>query len=122
MTTHQAINLDEKFDRFRDQWSPKIIAALNDYLLKIVRIEGEFVWHRHEDTDELFFVVDGAMHLELRDGVVALVAGDLYIVPKGVDHRPVAERECRILLMEPADTINTGDTGGPMTVDTPEWI
>ena len=122
MHAYQPIHLAEAFSRFTDQWSPKIIAALNDYHLKAVRIEGAFVWHAHADTDECFFVVDGEMRIEFRDGDVKLEAGDLYVVPRGIEHRPVAENECHVLVIEPSTTVNTGDAGGPMTVDAPEWL
>jgi mannose-6-phosphate isomerase-like protein (cupin superfamily) len=95
---------------------------LKDYHLKAVRIEGAFVWHRHAETDACFFVVAGSMRIEFRDGDVRLEAGDLYIVPRGVEHRPVAEHECRVLVIEPSTTVNTGDAGGPQTVNAPEWL
>jgi len=115
------INLREKFARFTEQWRPKIVADVNDYHVKLVRVQGEFVWHRHEDTDELFLVVQGRMTIKLRDGDVVLDEGELYVVPRGVEHKPVAEQEAHILLLEPVGTVNTGDAGGERTVQA-EWI
>ncbi|MEZ5357304.1 MAG: cupin domain-containing protein [Candidatus Zixiibacteriota bacterium] len=119
---YSSINIEEKFAAFTEQWRPKIIAQVNDYQIKIVRITGEFVRHRHEETDELFLVVKGAMRIEFRDGYVSLEEGELFVVPKGIEHRPVAERECLVLLIEPAGTINTGDSGGDMTAPNDAWI
>lgn len=109
------INLKEKLSLFTEHWSPKIIAQLNDYHLKLVKVMGEFVWHRHPKTDEVFLVVSGTLNIEMRDRTVTLQEGELYVVPKGVEHRPVAENECSILLVEPAWTVNTGDVGGGRT-------
>lgn len=118
----QPINLSQKFELFSDYWSPKVIGQLNDYHLKLAKIKGEFVWHKHDDTDEMFFVVSGEMSIELRDGSVELSSGDLFVVPKGVEHRPSASAECKILLIEPAGTLNTGDSGGELTVGNEEWV
>lgn len=115
------VNLAEKFAAFSDQWSPKIIAQVNDFDIRAVKVEGDFVWHRHDETDELFLVVDGTLKIEFRDGEVVLNAGELYVVPKGVEHQPIAERECQVLVIEPSETVNTGDTGGERTKQ-PEWI
>lgn len=109
---HQAINLQQKFNLFDKQWSPKIIAQMNDYHFKIVKLQGEFVWHDHPDTDEVFIILDGSMEIHLRDGKVTLNAGEMYVVPKGVEHKPYAAQECRVMLVEPAGTTNTGDDGG----------
>ncbi|MFH1068029.1 MAG: cupin domain-containing protein [Candidatus Glassbacteria bacterium] len=116
------INLAEKFTRFSDHWSPKIIAQVNDYHLKLGKIQGDFIWHSHADTDEVFIVIDGAMRIELRDGSVKLKAGEMFVVPKGVEHKPSAEKECRILLVELAGTVNTGGGGGDLTSDDNVWI
>lgn len=102
------INLLEKFALFDEQWSPHIIADLNDLHLKLAKIEGEFVWHKHDDTDELFFVVQGALVMHFRDKSVAVNAGELIVVPKGVEHKPQADEECLIMLIERAGTLNTG--------------
>lgn len=103
------INLAEKFAKFSDHWSPKIVARMNDYEFKLVKLQGEFVWHRHADTDEVFIVVDGEMTLHFRDGDVRLRAGEMFVVPKGVEHKPSAAAECRVMLVETAGTVNTGD-------------
>lgn len=113
--THDAINLREKLARFSDRWAPKVVAELNDYQFKLVKLEGEFVWHRHADTDEAFIVIDGRMAIELRDGRVELGPGEMYVVRKGVEHRPVAARECHVMLVEPRGVVNTGDAGGAYT-------
>jgi mannose-6-phosphate isomerase-like protein (cupin superfamily) len=110
-----AINLDERFARFTEQWTPKIVARLNDYEVKIVRVQGEFVWHTHDDTDELFLVLDGELTIQVRDGDVVLHPGELYVVPRGVEHCPKADREARAMLLEPVGVVNTGDAGGPLT-------
>jgi mannose-6-phosphate isomerase-like protein (cupin superfamily) len=111
----RGINLAERFSRFTEQWSPKVVARLNDYEIKIVRIQGEFVWHTHEDTDELFLVLAGELTIRLRDGDVVLSAGEMYVVPRGVEHRPVASDEVQAVLIEPTGVVNTGDAGGPLT-------
>jgi len=111
----EAINLDERFGRFTEQWSPKVIARLNDYEVKLVRLQGEFVWHDHPDTDELFLVLDGELTIQLRDGDVRLGPGELYVVARGVEHCPRADGEVRALLLEPQGVVNTGAAGGPLT-------
>ncbi|HEX7743907.1 MAG TPA: cupin domain-containing protein [Micromonosporaceae bacterium] len=112
---NNVVDLAERFTRFSDQWSPKVIARLNDYEIKLVKLEGEFVWHTHEDTDELFLVIDGELTVELRDGNVTLGPGQLFVVPRGVEHRPVTNGEVRAMLIEPAGVVNTGDAGGELT-------
>jgi mannose-6-phosphate isomerase-like protein (cupin superfamily) len=116
------IDLNEKLASFADPWQPKIIGQLNDYHLNLAEIQGEFVWHAHPETDEVFLVLGGAMAIEFRDGTTELAEGQLCIVPKGVEHRPRAESECQILLIEPAGTRNTGDAGGDMTAEDEVWI
>ena len=116
------IDFQEKLGLFSDQWSPKIIAQMNDYHFKLAKIEGEFVWHSHPETDEVFIVIDGVFEMQLRDGSLTLTAGEMCVIPKGVEHRPVAARECAILLVEPAGTVNTGDAGGDLTKEDVEWI
>ena len=111
------INLAEKFSKFSEQWSPKIVAQMNDYHFKIVKIQGEFIWHSHPETDEVFLVLDGELSIHLRDGDVTLKAGEMYVVPKGVEHKPEAKREVRMMLVEPAGTTNTGDAGGVRTTE-----
>jgi mannose-6-phosphate isomerase-like protein (cupin superfamily) len=109
------VNLAEKFAAFDDHWSPKIVARINDMELKLVKIKGDFVWHRHEDTDEFFLVHRGQVMIEMRDGAVSLAAGECYVVPRGVEHKPRADAECEVLVLEPIGTINTGDAGGDLT-------
>ena len=116
------INLTEKFGKITEQWSPKIIARLNDYHVKLGKIQGEFIWHSHDNTDELFLVVQGEMTIELRDGSVELKAGEMFVVPKGVEHKPSAEKECHILMVELAGTRNTGSAGGARTTEDNVWV
>jgi mannose-6-phosphate isomerase-like protein (cupin superfamily) len=104
-----AVNLAEKLRAFSDHWSPKIVARFNGHEVMVVKVKGEFVWHSHAETDDFFLVLKGNLVIQLRDGVVRLGPGDLYIVPKGVEHRPVAAEEVHLLLIEPAGTPNTGD-------------
>ena len=120
--THAPINLTQKLSMFSDHWSPKIIAQMNDYHFKLVKLKGDFVWHRHIDTDEVFLVIQGAMQIDFRDGSVELRAGEMCVVPKGVEHKPWAEKECHVLLVEPAGTVNTGDAGGDLTADNDSWV
>lgn len=117
-----AINLREKIGKFSDLWSPRVIAEMNDYQFKLAKIQGEFVWHAHADTDEVFIVLDGEMTLEFRDRSVRLVAGEMYVVPKGVEHRPVALQECCIMLVEPRGVVNTGAAGGAYTAPNDVWV
>ena len=119
---NEIINFEEKFDNFKDYWSPKIIAELNDYQFKLAKIKGEFIWHKHNKTDEVFIIMDGSMKIEFRDQVVELSKGDLYVVPKGVEHRPSSEKECKIMLVEPKGTVNTGDKINVLTKDLDVWI
>lgn len=119
---YQAINFAEKFSRISDHWQPHVVAAMNDYQFKLVKVEGEFVWHSHTETDEAFIVIDGELDTAFRDGSVTLQAGEMYVVPKGIEHRPVAKRECAIMLIEPASTTNTGDAGGDYTAAQDQWI
>ena len=117
-----AINLKEKLARFSEHWCPKIIARMNDYHFKLVKFQGDFVWHSHDDTDETFIVLDGEMRIDFRDSRVDLKSGEMFVVPKGVEHKPFAESECKIMLVEPAGTINTGDAPGDMTAEDDVWI
>lgn len=112
---NEPIDLVEKLSMFDDHWSPRVVARLNDYEIKVVKIQGEFVWHTHEDTDELFLVIDGEMTIQLRDGNVTLRTGQLFVVPRGVEHCPIADGEVHAMLIEPAGVVNTGDAGGPLT-------
>ena len=119
---HQPINFEEKLLKFSEHWSPKIIAQLNDYHLKLAKVQGEFVWHDHPETDEVFIVVKGQLEILFRDGNVLLNEGEMFVVPKGVEHKPVAENECHILLIEPAGTVNTGDVKDGLTAPNNIWI
>ncbi|WP_329108710.1 cupin domain-containing protein [Micromonospora sp. NBC_01699] len=112
---HEAVDIADKLSRFSQYWSPKVVARLNDYEIKVVKVRGEFVWHTHEDTDELFLVVSGELTIQLRDGDVVLHPGQLFVVPRGVEHCPVAEGEVHALLIEPAGVVNTGSAGGALT-------
>ena len=122
MTKSTVINLQQKLASFEDQWAPKIVAEMNDYQFKLVKLQGEFIWHNHQDTDETFIVLDGDMTLELRDGSVPLAAGEMYVVLRGVDHRPTALHERHVLLVEPRGVVNTGDQGGSRTAQNDVWI
>lgn len=120
--SYQAINLAEKFGLFSDQYSPKVIAEMNDYQFKIVKAEGDFVWHDHTDTDETFLVIEGELRIDFRDGSVRIGAGEMFVVPKGVEHKPYAEREAKVMLIEPRGVLNTGDVGGQLTAQNDVWI
>ena len=119
---YQALNFAEKLSLFDEQWQPKVIAEMNDYQFKIVKIQGDFVWHDHKDTDETFIVLEGNLRIDFRDGQVELGAGEMYVVPKGVEHKPYAENEVKMLLIEPRGVKNTGEEGGDMTADNDVWI
>jgi mannose-6-phosphate isomerase-like protein (cupin superfamily) len=118
----QKITLAEKLATFSEHWTPKIIGELNGQQVKLVKFAGEFVWHHHEHEDELFLVVNGRFRMELRDRTIELGPGEMLIVPRGVDHRPVSDDEVSVLLFEPANTLNTGNVRGPRTVEEPETI
>ena len=118
----EKINLAQKLSLFSAHWSPKIIAALNGQHVKLVKFQGPFVWHQHACEDELFYVVRGSFQMEFRDRTVELQAGDMIVVPRGTEHRPVADAEVEVLLFEPAATVNTGNAGGEKTVARPDWI
>jgi mannose-6-phosphate isomerase-like protein (cupin superfamily) len=119
---YQAINLQRKFGSFDDRWQPKVVAEMNDYQFKIVKIEGDFVWHDHEHTDETFIVIEGRLRIDFRDGSVNLSAGEMYVVPKGVEHKPFADGEVKLLLVEPRGVLNTGAEGGERTAANEVWI
>lgn len=112
---NRPVDIAEKFSLFSEHWSPKVVARLNDYEIKLARIKGEFVWHTHDATDELFLVFEGALTIQLRDGDVTLGPGQLFVVPRGVEHCPISEGEVCAMLIEPAGVVNTGDAGGPLT-------
>src|ERR1700719_1872406 len=120
--TYKAINLGEKFGLFLDQWQPKVIAEMNDYQFKVVKLQGDFIWHDHKDTDETFIVIEGDLRIDFRDGAVHVRAGEMFVVPKGVEHKPYAESEVKLLLIEPRGVLNTGDVGGERTAEQDVWI
>jgi len=116
------INLQSKFQKFTDQWSPKVIEEMNDYQFKLVKIENDFTWHKHEDTDETFFVIEGRMGIEFEDETVELSAGEMIVIPKGKKHKPYAKKETKIMLIEPKGVTNTGDTRSDFTAENDQWI
>jgi mannose-6-phosphate isomerase-like protein (cupin superfamily) len=120
--SYAAINLAQKFGLFHEEWQPKVIAEMNDYQFKLAKLRGDFVWHSHGDTDETFFVVDGRLRIDFRDGSVDIGPGELFVVPKGVEHKPYAESEVKLLLIEPRGVPNTGDAGGARTARNDVWI
>jgi len=124
MNQNKPVSIQQKFSLFNDQWSPKIIAESNDQLIKLAKIEGEFVWHNHPHEDEVFFIIKGKLLLKFRDKEIELKEGELYVVPKGVDHFPVAEKECWVMLIEPKGTRHTGETDFERSVDEKDqkWI
>ena len=119
---YQPVNFKDKFSKFAEQWSPRIIAQMNDYHFKIAKVQGEFIWHDHPETDEVFIVLKGQLELHLRDGKVVLNEGEMFVVSKGLEHKPVAKQECHILLVEPAGTVNTGDIVNERTAAHDVWI
>lgn len=121
-STTQAINFAAKLALFDDRWQPRVIAQMNDYQFKLVKIEGDFVWHSHADTDETFIVLAGRLRIDFRDGAVHLGPGEMYVVRRGVEHKPFAEGEVRMLLVEPCGVRNTGDQGGERTAVNDLWI
>jgi len=122
MARHIPINLKDKLGKFADHWAPHVVAEMNDYQFKLSKVQGEFIWHSHADTDEVFIVVDGELSIEFRDGRVDLKAGELFVVPRGVEHKPSAVAECSILLVEPRGVVNTGDAGGELTARNDVWV
>ena len=111
----QPVDLADKLSSFSEHWSPKVVARMNDYEIKVVKIQGEFTWHSHTDTDELFFVIDGELTIQLRDANVSLRPGQLFVVPRGAEHCPSSSGEVHAMLIEPTGVVNTGDAGGPLT-------
>ena len=120
--TYKSINFDEKLALFTEHWAPKVISEMNDYQFKIVKIEGDFMWHDHQDTDETFIVLDGDLRIDFRDGSVNVGRGEMFVVPKGIEHKPFAEKEVRLLLIEPRGVLNTGDQRGDRTAENDVWI
>ena len=120
---YESINFNNKLSLFSEQWTPKIVAEMNDYQFKVVKIEGDFVWHDHQDTDETFIVLDGILRIDFRDGSVILKTGEMFVVPKGVEHKPYAENEVKMLLIEPRGVVNTGDGDvSDLTAENDVWI
>ena len=117
-----SINLAEKLAQVSEHWSPRVVAELNDYQFKVVKLQGEFVWHGHTDTDEAFLVLDGEMEIGFRDRTVTLRKGELFVVPKGVEHITRAARECSALIIEPRGVVNTGEAAGALTAPNDRWI
>ena len=118
----KAINLKEKFTKFSEHWSPRVVAEMNDYQFKLVKLKDDFAWHDHKDTDEVFLVVHGSMSIEFEDRTVDLNEGEMFVVPKGVKHKPFAKEECHVLLVEPRGVVNTGESGGELTAENDVWI
>lgn len=116
------INFTDKLNKFSDHWSPKVIAEMNDYQFKLVKIKGDFVWHNHEHTDEAFIVLEGEMAIQFEDRTVTLNEGEMYVVKKGIQHKPYAENECNIMIIEPNGVINTGNVEGNLTASNDVWI
>ena len=119
---HTPISIADKFSKFAEHFQAKVIAQMNDVQFKLVRVEGDFIWHSHPETDETFLVIDGELRIDFRDGAVNLKSGEMFVVPRGVEHKPFAASECKIMLVEPAGTMNTGDTGGERTAPNDVWI
>ena len=120
--TSEPINLADKLAQFSDHWAPRVIAEMNEYQFKLVKFEGEFVWHHHKDTDETFLVLEGQMEIGFRDRTVTLSKGELFVVPRGVEHITRAGRECHALIVEPRGVVNTGEVGGAHTAEKDVWI
>ena len=116
------VNFAKKLGLFKEQWSPKVIAQMNDYQFKLAKLQGEFVWHAHADTDETFIVLDGELRIEFRDGSIELKAGEMAVVPKGIEHKPVAEQEVKVLIIEPEGVRNTGDAHDADAAENDVWI
>ncbi|GGM29550.1 cupin domain-containing protein [Pseudomonas asuensis] len=120
--SYSAINLLQKLSLVTEQWSPRVVAEMNDYQFKIARIQGDFIWHSHRETDETFLILEGTLRIDFRDGSVTLKAGELFVVPNGVEHKPYAEEEVKLLLIEPRGVLNTGHEGGDRTAINDVWI
>jgi mannose-6-phosphate isomerase-like protein (cupin superfamily) len=120
--SYKAINLQEKFGLFTERWQPKVIAEMNGYQFKVVKLQGDFIWHEHKDTDETFIVLEGTLRIDFRDGAVHIGPGEMFVVPKGVEHKPFAEEEVKLMLIEPRGLRNTGDEVGERTAANDVWI
>ncbi|NUT81288.1 MULTISPECIES: cupin domain-containing protein [Pseudomonas] len=122
MNRYAPINFAQKYTLFQEQWTPKVVAEMNDYQFKIARLEGEFIWHVHADTDETFIVLEGELRIDFRDGAVTIGPGEMYVVKKGVEHKPSAAQEVKLLLIEPRGVINTGEQTNERTAVNDVWI
>jgi mannose-6-phosphate isomerase-like protein (cupin superfamily) len=120
--SYTSINFQQKLGLFNEQWKPKVIAEMNDYQFKLVKLQGDFIWHDHKGTDETFIVLEGDLRIDFRDGAVHVLAGEMFVVPKGVEHKPYAEQEVKLLLIEPRGVPNTGDEAVERTAANDEWI
>ena len=116
------VDFADKFALFNDQWSPRVIAEMNDYQFKLVRLQGDFVWHQHDDTDEVFIVLEGEIEIDFEEGSILLYAGQMLVVPKGVRHCPRARDEAKVLLVEPRGVVNTGDAESDLIANNDQWI
>jgi mannose-6-phosphate isomerase-like protein (cupin superfamily) len=121
-SSYKAINFSQKFALFDEQWQPKVIAELNNYQLKLVKLKGDFIWHNHKDTDEAFIVIDGFLRIDLRDGSVDVSAGEMFVVPKGIEHKPYAQNEVKVLLIEPRGVLNSGHEDSERTAENDIWV
>jgi mannose-6-phosphate isomerase-like protein (cupin superfamily) len=119
---YRSINFQQKLGLFSEQWQPKVIAEMNDYQFKLVKLAGDFIWHDHKETDETFIVIEGDLRIDFRDGAVHVRSGEMFVIPRGVEHKPYAEREVKLLLIEPRGVLNTGDKGGERTAQNDVWI
>ena len=122
MNAYESLNFAEKISQIDSHWSPRVIAEMNDYQFKVVKLLGDFIWHDHQDTDETFIVLEGQLRIDFRDGQVLVSAGEMFVVPKGVEHKPFAEQEVRLLLIEPKGVLNTGHEGGERTALNDQWV
>lgn len=116
------VNFEDKFAKIKELHSYKVVAQMNDYYFKLVKMKREFIWHSHPETDEVFMIIDGSMKIDLREDALYLKKGDMVVIPKGIEHKPSSEEECHILLIEPAGTLNTGNAGGNLTDTELEWL
>ena len=119
---YRAISFAQKFGLLHKQWQPKVIAEMNDYQFKVVKLQGDLIWHDHKDTDEAFIVIEGDLRIDFRNSAVHVRTGEMFVVPKGVEHKPYAENEVKLLLIEPRGVLNTGDVGGERTAEPDVWI
>lgn len=119
---YESINILQKFSLFDEQWQPKVVAEMNDYQFKVSRLQGDFIWHEHQDTDETFIVIEGELRIDFRDGAVQMGAGEMFVIPRGVEHKPYAEHEVKIMLIEPRGVVNTGDKPHEQAAENDVWI